>query len=112
MTSPRRAVRPLPDFFDSLDAQLEDERGPHGEPSRYDFLSLELPKIMKLVAARWDTLPELIPGRPEYRVMIERGRLVAAYSVDAQLAPDGTIQLIRVRLELEWPSEPDDETPD
>lgn len=44
--TPRR-VRPLPEFFHALDQQLSEERGPNGEPSRYDFLSLELPEVME-----------------------------------------------------------------
>ena len=108
MTNPRR-VRPLPEFFASLDEQLSDERGRHGEPSRYDFLSLELPEIMEAFATGWEDLPEQIPGRSDYRVLIDAGRLVAAYSVEAQLAPSGVIELLRVDLQLAWPDTSEDD---
>ena len=108
MTVPRR-VRPLPEFFASLDEQLPDERGPHGEPSRYDFLSLELPEITEAFATGWEDLPELIPGRSGYRVLIGPGRLVPAYSVEAQLAPSGVIELLRLDLQMTWPDAPEDD---
>jgi len=112
VTSPRRHVRPLPEFFRSLDEQLTDERGPQGEPSRYDFLSLELPEIIEAFATGWDDLPQQIPGRPDYRILIGTGRLVPAYSVEAQFTRTGTIEMVRVRLELTWPTAPDDDTAD
>jgi hypothetical protein len=95
----------MPEFFHALDSQLPDERGPNGEPSRYDFLSLELPEIMEAVAVSWDRLPQLIPGRADYRTLIERGRIVAVYSVEAQLSPSGVIELVDVTLQLTWPDD-------
>lgn len=105
--TPRR-VRPLPEFFHALDQQLSDERGPNGEPSRYDFLSLELPEIMEEFALYWDVLPPSIPSRTDYRIMIRRGHLVPAYSVEAQLSLSGVIELVDIALQMIWPDDPQD----
>jgi len=43
--SERRLVRVDQRFLEQLDAQLGEERGPNGEPSRIDFLRFELPAI-------------------------------------------------------------------
>lgn len=107
--TPRR-VRPLPEFFHALDEQLSDERGPNGEPSRYDFLSLELPEVMEDFALLWDSLPRSIPGRDDYRTLIKRGHLVAAMSIEAQLSPiTGVIELVDIVLQLTWPDDWEDE---
>jgi len=87
VTSTRRKVRPTPEFFADLDRQLGDERGQAGEPSRGDFQTHDLLLIVERFATGWDDLPYLIPGRPDYRVLISVGVLVATVSVDAQLAP-------------------------
>lgn len=103
--TPRR-VRPLPEFFHALDQQLPEERGPNGEPSRYDFLSLELPEVMEDFALLWDCLPQSVRGREDYRILIKRGHLVAALSVEAQLSPvSGMIELVDVALQLTWPDD-------
>lgn len=109
MTQPRRRVRPLPEFFAALDEQLGDERGPHGEPSRHDFLSLELPRIMEIFATHWDDLPQLIPGRTDYRVLVGPGQLVPAYSVEAQLAPSGVVELTHLALQMPEPGASEDD---
>lgn len=100
--TPQR-VRPMPEFFQALDQQLPDERGPHGEPSRYDFLSIELPETMEAFATSWDQLPQQIAGRADYRTLVRPGRLVAVYSVEAQLSPSGVIELVDLALDLAWP---------
>jgi hypothetical protein len=46
-------------------------------------------------------LPEIIPGRPQYRQLSTTGRLVPRISVVGQLAPDGAIQLVSIDLDLE-----------
>jgi hypothetical protein len=58
---------------------------------------------MEAFATGWEDLPELIPGRSGYRVLIGPGRLVPAYSVEAQLAPSGVIELLRLDLQMTWP---------
>ena len=49
-------------------------------------------------ATEWDTLPALIPGRPEYRLLIGNGTVVAVYAIEAQLAPDGTVELVSITV--------------
>ena len=100
MTGPRRTVRATSDFFFQLDLQLGDERGPNGEPSVNDFQTYELLAIVEKFAEAWDDLPELIPGRSEYRILIAAGPLVAHYTVTGQLAPDGAIELVDVLISL------------
>jgi hypothetical protein len=93
----RRTVRATPDFFAHLDLQLPAERGPHGEPSSVDFQAYELLEIVERFATGWDYLPELIPGRPDYRILIINGRLVPMISAIGQLARDGAIELTMCR---------------
>lgn len=50
MAPDRRIVRVSPAFFDQLDDQLRSQRGPGGEPSASDFVVMELPGIVELVA--------------------------------------------------------------
>lgn len=104
-----RRVRPLPEFFHALDQQLSGERGPHGGPSRHDFLSFELAEAMEDFAQLWDSLPRSIPGRDDYRILIKRGYLVASLSIEAQLGPDGVIELVDVALQMSWPDDPSDD---
>ena len=110
MTPARRKVRPTQGFFADLDRQLGPERGPAGEPSRRDFQTRDLLPIVERFATGWDDLPHLIPGRPDYRVLISVGVLVATVSVDAQLASDGAVELVRLRIDQTWPDTiPDDQ---
>ena len=100
MSGPRRTVRATPDFFAHLDLQLSAERGPNGEPSSVDFEAYELLEIVERFATGWDDLPELIPGRPDYRVLITNGRLVPMISVVGQLARDGAIELTKLDIDM------------
>lgn len=100
----RRLVRATPDFFAHLDSQLGDERGPHGEPSAADFQAYELLPIVEEFATGWDALPELIPGRPEYRILITTGYLIPMISVVGQLGSDGAVQLIELWVDLHPPT--------
>ena len=61
----------------------------------------ELLRIVEQFAVGWDSLAELIPGRPDYRIVIAAGLLVPRFAVAGQLAPDGAIELIRLRLDLD-----------
>lgn len=99
MSSQRRTVRATPRFFEDLDRQLRPERGPNGEPSTADFQAFELLEIIETIATRFDDLPELIRGRGDYRVLIAAGSLVRAYTVTAQLASDGAVELISLELD-------------
>jgi hypothetical protein len=106
----RHDIRPTRDFYIDLERQLPDTRGPRGEPSRTDFQTHDLLLIFDKFAHGWDDLPRLIPARPDYRVLISAGVLVRAFSVEAQLAPDGVIELLRLRLDLTRP-DVDPDTP-
>ncbi len=99
MSFERLEVRATLDFFEDLDRQLGNERGPNGEPSTNDFQVFELLEIVERFATGFADLPELIPGRSDYRVLISTGALVRAYSVVGQLAPDGAVELIALELD-------------
>ena len=92
----RRAVRITEDFWVGLELAL-----PAGkEVSWHAFASVDLPDVVERFAVEWDTLLPLINGRSDYRILIGTGRLVAAYSVEAQLAPDGTVELVTVTVDV------------
>jgi hypothetical protein len=101
VTPARRAVRATADFFEDLDRQLPPERGPRGEPSVNDFQVFELIRIVDRFATGFDDLPQLISGRPDYRILISTGMLVATFAVVGQLAPDGAVELIQLDIDLE-----------
>ena len=84
MTDHRRVVRVSRDVFDELDLVLGPERGEDGTPSANDFLTIDLLPIVDAFATRFDELPELIPGRPDYRILISAGVLVHAIAVAGQ----------------------------
>ena len=73
MTTARRQVRATVAFFEDLDRQLPAERSADA-PSRSDFEAYDLLELIEVFASRFDDLPEFIPGRPDYRVLISRGR--------------------------------------
>jgi hypothetical protein len=98
--SERRPVRVDLRFLEQLDAQLGEERGPNGEPSRIDFLRFELPTLEDEFALRFEDLPEVIPGRTDYRQVITAGRLVPFIAIVGQLTPDGSVLLLGVELDL------------
>lgn len=106
MTAARREVRATARLFEDLDRQLGSERGPNGEPSRTDFQAFELLEIVETFATRFDHLPELIPGRPDYRILIAAGKLIRAYTVIGQLAPDGAVELIALDMDTTGGSRP------
>ena len=99
MSGSRREVRATQAFFEALDAQLGDERGPNGEPSAADFQSHELFAIVDRFAEEWERLPELISGRLDYRVFIGSGMVVQAFVVTGQLASDGAVELIGIEVD-------------
>ena len=101
MSSARRTVRASPRFFQDLDRQLPAERGPDGEPSTNDFQVLDLLRIVDEFATRWDDLPELIPGRADYRILLATGNVVARFAMIAQLAQDGAVELVQLDLDAE-----------
>lgn len=99
MSGGRREVRASQTFFEELDHQLGDERGPRGEPSSYDFQSHDLFGIVERFAADWDRMPELIAGRSDYRVLVGTGMLVAGFVVTGQLVSDGAIELVSIEID-------------
>lgn len=100
MERQRRTVRVSHDVFDELDRRLGAERGPNGEPSVNDFLTIDLLPIVDAFAARFDDLPEVVPGRPDYRILIAAGVLVRGVSVIGQLTSDESIELLHIKLDL------------
>jgi len=96
----RRIVRATESFFKDLDRQLQSERGPNGEPSTNDFQVFELLRIVDRFATNFEDLPELIPGRSDYRVLLSTGMLVHAFAVVGQLAPDGAAELVQLDIDL------------
>jgi len=96
----RRSVRTTAGFFEDLDRQLPAERGPNGQPSVHDFQVYELLRVVDEMATGFDGLPALIQGRQDYRVLITSGLLVPRFAVVAQLASDGAVELVRLRLDL------------
>ena len=104
MTSERRTVRVSHDVFDELDRVLGAERGPDGEPSVNDFLTIDLLPIVDAFALRFDELPEAVPGRSDYRLLITAGVLIRGVAVIGQLTTDGTVELLHIRLDFdtEW----------
>ncbi len=105
MTERRLVVRATTDFFRDLDRQLPGERGPHGEPSTHDFQAFELLRIVERFATGFKDLPELIPGRADYRILLAAGTLVAGFAVVGQLAADGAVELIQLDIDPgeNWP---------
>ncbi len=101
MSDGRRTVRATVSFFEDLDRQLPQERGPDGEPSVNDFQVFELLRIVDRFATGFDELPELIPGRADYRILLTTGVLVPRFAVVGQLAGDGAVELVQLDLDLD-----------
>ncbi|MEO1064124.1 MAG: hypothetical protein AAFZ07_22110 [Actinomycetota bacterium] len=95
----RRPVRVAPGFLERLDVLLPAERGSNGEPSRLDFLRFELPAIEERLALRFQDQREVVPGRPDYRMVIATGTLIPRIVVIAQLVSDGSVVLLSVELD-------------
>jgi hypothetical protein len=92
----RRVVRTTEDFWAALDLSL-----PSGsDPSWHAFAAHDLPRALERFATEWETLPPLIAGRPEYRLLIDAGEVVAIYAIEAQLAPDGAVELIAITVDV------------
>ncbi len=81
MARDRLVVRVSRTVFDEIDQVLGSERGPHGEPSANDFLTIDLLPIVDAFATRFRDLPEGIPGRTDYRLLISAGVLVPTVAV-------------------------------
>jgi hypothetical protein len=91
----RRVVRTTDDFWAALDLAL-----PSGtDPSWHAFAARDPPRAVERFATEWDSLPALIPGRPEYRLLIAAGEVVTVYAIEAQLAPDGAVELVTISID-------------
>lgn len=98
--SDRREVRVAVSFFEDLDRQLGAERGPSGEPSAADFLSIDMLEIVEWFATGLDSIPPLFDGRTDYRVLVKNGLLVRAMEVIGVTGQDGSVELIGLELDL------------
>jgi hypothetical protein len=90
----RRGVRTTEDFWVSLDLALPSS----SEPSWHAFATYDLPRAVERFATEWETLPALIPGRPDYRLLVGNGTVVAVYAIEAQLARDDTVELVNITV--------------
>ena len=97
----RLPVRATASFFEDLDRQLPSTRGAGGDPSVNDFQVFELLRIIERFATGFHDLPELIPGRSDYRILIASGVLVPRFAVVGQLAPDGAVELVQFDADLD-----------
>lgn len=100
MTEGRRRVRVSREVFDTIDDVFGEERGPNGEPSVNDFLSIELFSIADAFADRFDDLPDFIEGRHDVRLLVAAGTLVPVVAVIGRSDADGSIELIWIRFDL------------
>lgn len=66
-----------------------------------DFQVHELLRVVDRFALGFDHLPELIPGRSDYRILYSVGLLVPRFFVIGQLAPDEGVDLVRLSIDLE-----------
>lgn len=96
----RRSVRVDAQFFEELDSQLGEARGPDGDPSASDFLLIDLPTISAAFAERFDEFPALFTERSDYRFLVTTGRLVRAATIVGQLLPDDSILLFGIDIDL------------
>lgn len=97
--SRRRSVRVTAGFFDQLDSQLGEDRGPHGEPSATDFIAFQLPEIIERFAEDFDALPEAVEGVVSARMLLTPGVLVHASIVYGVLAADDAIDLVGISID-------------
>jgi len=58
-------------------------------------------EIVERFATGFDELPEPIRGRGDYRILVSTGRLVRAYSVVGQLAPDDAVELVSLDIDMD-----------
>lgn len=101
----RRTVRVDRVFFESLDNQLSEERGPNGEPSAGDFLLVDLPLIAEAFATKFESLAMPVPGHPEVRSLVTSAMLVPSVLVTGVLGVDDVVTLVSVRIDLGLPWE-------
>jgi hypothetical protein len=69
---------------------------------------IDLPTVVDEFAESFDTLPIAYPGRPDYRVLVVGGTLVAASVVVGQLVVDDSVVLLDIEIDLDWRDEQPD----
>jgi hypothetical protein len=95
----RRAVRVPSGLLDDLDRVLGEERGPDGEPSTNDFVTVDLLPLIDTFAEDFDLLPELFPGDSKVRYVVSASVFFAAVLVVGRLADDGAIELASISFD-------------
>jgi hypothetical protein len=73
------------------------------------FLETDVVAILEAVERNWDGLPRLFAGRDDYRLWIGPCTLAHSASVEAQIAPDGAVELVSITLDFEGLPEPDED---
>jgi hypothetical protein len=101
----RRSVRVDRAFFELLDDQLGEDRGPNGEPSAGDFLLVDLPLIAEAFATKFESLAMPEPEHPEFRSLVMSALLVPSVLVTGVLGADDVVTLLSVRIDLDLPWE-------
>ena len=68
---------------------------PWNRPMSTPFQTIELLRIVDRFAGQFDDLPEMIPGRDDYRMLLTSGVLVRALNVVGQLDPTARLSWSR-----------------
>ncbi len=85
----RRIVRAEESFYQRLEVELPEVRT-GGVPSRFDFLSYELPPIVDLLAQDYESVTQERPG-DDQRVFIRSGTLLYSVAVWCRLVEDEVV---------------------
>ena len=59
----------------------------------------DLFRIVETFATQFDELPELLPGRTDYRIVIGVGVVVARFAVIGQLAREPAVELVQLDID-------------
>lgn len=97
-----REIRLADDFLLEAIRQFRQERGPNGEPSVEDFITHDLPKIEFVFSEFWDTL-NLWQEHSNYRHRYIQGIVAYSYYVVGREQPDGSIELVDLHVDQNWP---------
>lgn len=95
----RREVRVAESFFEELDVQLGQERGPNGEPSATDFLVFNLPSVVERFATGFEGLPQVMAGSPTARMYIGTSALLREFVVHGLELEDGIVTLVGIEID-------------
>lgn len=94
----KRTDAPVPPAADIGSSELTREPLGHQtcEPPSNDFQDFVLLRIVERFAVGFDELPQPIPGREDYGILITAESLVTAFSVIAQLASGGALEFVQL----------------